>query len=74
MCAYISTTLSAHCRLNLELSKCTKDYEIMLVDLTKPGLKHMSVICIYRPPNGTIKSCIDYLKIVFQSCKSEIWL
>ena len=34
----------------------------------------MSLICQYRPPDGNIKSCIDYLKIVFQACKSEIWI
>ena len=34
----------------------------------------MSIVCLYRPPNGKVKLCIDYLKNVFKNCKSEVWL
>ena len=34
----------------------------------------MSICCLYRPANGNIKKCIDFLKKMFQRCKSEIWL
>ena len=73
VCIYLSDKLSAFCTVNV-LSKCTRDYEILCLDIMKPGLKHMSILCLYRPPNGKIKSCIDYLKNVFANCKSEIWL
>ena len=74
LCVYISNTLSARSKMNLALCKCTRDYEVLVVDITKPGLKYMSLICLYRPPDGNIKTCIDYLKTVFQACKSEIWI
>ena len=56
------------------LSLCTSDYEILCIDLMKPGLKFMTIICLYRSPSGKIKPCIEFLKTVFLSCKSEIWL
>ena len=73
ICIYLTSKLSAYCTVS-GLSKCTADFEVLCLDILKPGLKYMSIICLYRPPNGKIKLCIDYLKNVFINCKNEIWL
>ena len=72
VCVYLPNPLSGHCTLNLELS--TQDFEIICLDITKPGLKYMSFLRLYRPPTGKIKSCTEYLKSIFQICKNEIWI
>ena len=74
VCIYLADKLAAYCAPVSNLSKCTSDYEIICLDITKPGLKFMTIICLYRPPTGKIKPCIEYLKTVFLNCKSEIWI
>ena len=73
ICVYVTDKLSPYCNVR-DLSKCTSDFEILLLDILKPGLKYMSIICVYRPPNGKLKPCIDYLKNVIMNCRSEIWI
>ena len=34
----------------------------------------MTVICLYRPPSGKIKPCIDYLRNIFSHSTGEIWV
>ena len=42
---YLSEKLSAHCTQNVEFLRCTADYKIICLDITKPGLKYMTIIC-----------------------------
>ena len=39
----------------------TRDYEIITLLLDKPGMKHMSISCVYRPPMGIVDSIIVFL-------------
>ena len=74
VCVYLTDKLGAYCTLCTNFTKCSSDYEILCLDIKKPGLRHMTIICLYRPPAGKIKPCIDYLKTIFPRCNSEIWL
>ena len=42
VCIYLDNKLSAHCSVNINITKCTCDFEILGIDITKPGLKVMT--------------------------------
>ena len=74
VCIYLNNKLSAHCKLNGQISTCTSDFEILSLNITRPDLRHITVTCLYRPPTGKIKQCIDYLKIIFSGSRNEQWI
>ena len=39
----------------------TRDYEILTIILDKPGMKHMMISCIYKPPTGNVENLITLL-------------
>ena len=74
VCIYLDNKLGSHCKVNVEKSKCTCDFEILCLNITRPGLKYLSVVCLYRPPNGKIKPCVDFLKTLFSTTRYELWI
>ena len=74
VCIFLLDKLGSHCTPLPTFSKCTPDFEILCLNIMKPGLKFMTLICLYRPPTGKVKLCVDYLKTLLPKCHSEIWL
>ena len=74
VCVYLDNKLSTYCTLHPAFIKCTADFELLCLDIKNSGLKFMTVICLYRPPSGKIKPCIDYLRYIFSHCTGEIWV
>ena len=76
VCIYVKSCLGKYCKIDDMSSYNTPDLEIITVDVTKPGLKFMKVICIYRPPRGDVKRCIDNLTEILSqkdNFKCEFW-
>ena len=77
VCIYIDSKLAPYCEIATNFTYSNRDLEIVSVYLKKPGLRHMLISSIYRPPRGSIKSCTDHLQDIFASrlnSKTEIWL
>ena len=77
VCIFVNNDLSPYCDIDIQSSYITTDLEIISVDTKKPGLKYMKIYCIYRPPRGDYKKCIDKLTEIFsrrENCKKEFWL
>ena len=72
MFIYISKYLSSFVKINNNNTISTKDFEIISLDITKPGLRHMSCSGLYRPPTGNNKSCKDFLKGIINNNNAEI--
>ena len=71
---YLARKLAPYAKIDLDKTKSTKDYEILTIDISKPGMKYMTVSCLYRPPTGSLKKCCDFLKDIFQNSKRELWI
>ena len=53
------------------------DCEIITVVITKPNLRLLVLICVYKPPKGKVKGAIDFLEeIISQDYikEKEIWI
>ena len=77
VCIYIDDSLTQYCNIDSKSSYISPDLEIISIDLQKPCLKHMKICCIYRPPRGDIKKCIEKLTEILdrrENFKKEIWL
>ena len=61
VCIYVRSDLGSYCKIDTKSTFSSSDLEIVTVDLTKPGLKHLRICTIYRPPRGDHKRCIDKL-------------
>ena len=76
VCIYVDDSLSPYCNIDTQSSYISPDLEIVSIDLKKPGLKYMKICCIYRPPRGNHKNCIDKLTEILsrrENFKKEIW-
>ena len=77
VCIYVDTEFSPFCAIDEQSSYISKDLEIISLNVKKPGLKYMKIACIYRPPRGDPKKCIDKLTEILsrrENFKKEIWL
>ena len=77
VCIYIRKNLSSYCKIDVKSTYCSSDLEIVSVDLSKPNMKHIKCCCIYRPPHGDHKKCIDKLTEIMsrrENFKKEIWI
>ena len=45
-------------------SKITENFESISILLDKPGMQHLLMSCVYKPPRGTLNELviINYLK------------
>ena len=74
VCIYVSKKYVSFVKVNDALTISTDDFEALSIDITKPGLRHMTVTSIYRPPSGKNKSCQDFLKDHFTDSNRELWI
>ena len=77
VCIYIDSKIAPYSEIVLNHSYANCDLEIVTIIVHKPGLKHMIISSLYRPPRGNIKTCIDRLQEILstrQYSKKEFWL
>ena len=74
LCIYADIKYGPYCAINADISTCTPDFELLCLDVKKPGNRHMSVICMYRPPKGKHIVFQDYLENILKNLKTEIWI
>ena len=74
LCIYIDSKFGPYSTVNMDISICTPDYEMLCLDIKKPGNRHMTVICVYRPPKGKPTVFSTYLENILKNLKTEIWI
>ena len=76
VCIYIKSNLASFCEIDKNSTFGNSDLEILTLKIRKPGLKHMIIASLYRPPRGKVQNCIDRLTEIFsrrEFAKDEIW-
>ena len=74
---YAKNKWTKYLRVYDQGTRVTKDFEIISVLLNKPGMKHMLLSCVYKPPTGDIDNFIIFLKILINlrpMIKREKWI
>ena len=69
--------MSPYCNIDPNSTFSNKDLEIISLSFKKLCVKFSKIICIYRPPRGEVKKCIDHLKEILarrENYKKEIWI
>ena len=61
VCIYGNADLGPYCTIDSKSSFTNKNLEIISLDLKRTNLKFAKIICLYRPPRGDVKKCIDHL-------------
>ena len=61
-------------KINDNNTTFTKAFEILSIEITKPGLRHMFISCLCRPPMGSNKIRQDFFKNMISINNSEIWI
>ena len=74
VCIYIDSKFSPYSTINAECSQCNRDFEVLSLDITRPGHKHITVMCIYRPPRGSHIPFMKFLETAINKSKSELWI
>ena len=74
---YISPKWSPYATVDSDTTCSTNDIEALTINVNKPGRRHMSIITVYRPPDGnclnfiaTLTNFVELLKIR----NPEIWI
>ena len=60
-----------------EATEITPDYETLGLYVSKPNNRRMFVMCVYKPPQGSIQKLIDFFKVLFEIraiMRSEVWI
>ena len=74
---YVNAKLAPYCKIDTKSTYSSLDLEIISIDLTKPCLKYMKIVCVYGPPRGDVRKCVDKLTEILsrrENYKREIWL
>ena len=74
LCVYLDSQFGPYSTINENISICTQDFELLCIDVKKPGNRYMTVICMYRPPKGKHALFLKYLENILKNLKSEIWI
>ena len=77
VCIYVNSDLGPFCNIDKKSSFTNKNLEIISLDLIKPCMKYTKIICVYRPPRGDVKECINHLTEILarkENFKKEIWI
>ena len=74
VCIYVDIKFGPFCKINSDISVCTPDYEVLCLDVKKPGNRCMTIICIYRPPKGNHPQLINYFENTLKNVNTEIWI
>ena len=67
LCIYIDSKFGPYCKINTDVSTCTTDFELLCLDVKKPGNWYMTILCLYSP-------FVNYLENVLKKLKAEIWI
>ena len=74
VCIFVSEKLAPYVAINEDCTRCSKDYEILTINISKPNMRFFIVSCIYKPPTGKNVECIDFMKNIYKNTRREIWL
>ena len=74
LCIYIDSKFARYSTVNTDISACTRDYEILGLDIKTPGNRFMTILCMYRPPKGKHTLFNIYLENMLKNLKTEIWI
>ena len=77
VCIYVNTDLGSDCTIDKTSSFTNMNLEIISLDLKKPNFRFTKIICLYRPPRGDVKKCIEHLTEILsrkENFKKEIWI
>ena len=58
-------------------TKISPDFEILILDINKPGHKKMIIVVVYKPPKGKITKCIEFLQQIIdkrENKSKEVWI
>ena len=58
-------------------SKVSKDFEVVSICINKPNNRKMFLMCLYKPPTGSVDELLTFLRDVLSNpdvSRSEIWL
>ena len=76
VCIYVKSDLSNYCKIDSKSTYISPDLEIITIYYTKQGSKFMKISCVYRPPRGIHKNCIDKITEILprkENFKKELW-
>ena len=74
LCIYVDAKYGPYCTINTDISTCNSDFELLCLDVKKPCNRHMSIICMYRPPKGKHLHFYKYLENFLKNLNTEIWI
>ena len=77
VCIYINNLLSNYTARIDACSAITSDFEVITLSICRPNHRYLSIICVYKPPKGSIANCIKFLNSVVgnkEVAKKEIWI
>lgn len=65
--AYVHSSLKVDTLKYEELNQSDQDIEIFVVNINKKCSKAITVITLYRPPQGNVTKCVEKLRSVLLS-------
>ena len=74
---YVKDKWSTYTNIRNEYTKITKNFESICISVKKPNNRHMTVLCLYRPPKGNNGHLIDFLHEFVADpgvLRTEIWI
>ena len=74
---YVSDKWSAYTLICAENTIITKDVESICMSVKKPNNRYMTVLCLYRPPKGSVDRLLEFLYAFVASqmvLDTEIWI
>ena len=74
---YVKTKWCIHTTILLKYTTITRDYETICLFVNKPNNRFMTILCVYRPPKGSIDRLVDYIRAFRNDpvvMGSEIWV
>ena len=74
LCIYIDSKFGSYCTINTDISICTPDFELLGLDVKRPGNRYMTIICVYGPPKGKHDLFIKYFEKIVKDLNTEIWI
>ena len=74
---YVSSKWSPYVTVDTDFTCSTCDIEMLTINVKKPGRRYMTIITVYRPPNGDCLNFISKLSGFLEQLKEknpEIWI
>ena len=68
---YIKNTLYEFCKIETTLSLSNKHVELQVINITQPKHRLLSIVQVYRPPNGI---CTLALRLLWIPAKVRFWM